>query len=100
MFRDTRISYQIPNAMIGYQPGYGAVVDYWPQGAMSSFARMRLVVLVAVKNDVALVASAVGPYHAFGPDFGSGKPSAVGLQLALDMGQYVNSFAWRGDPLR
>ena len=34
------------------------------------------------------------------PDFGSGKPSAVNLQIALDMGKYVNSFAWRGDPLR
>ena len=61
---------------------------------------LRLLVLVAVKNDLALIAAASGPYHRFGPDFGSGKPSAVGLQLALDMGQYVNSFAWRGDPAR
>jgi hypothetical protein len=67
---------------------------------MSSYTRMRVVVLVSVKNDVALVAGAVGPYHAFGPDFGSGKPSAVGLEIALDMGKYVNSFSWRGDPPR
>ncbi len=99
-FPDTKIAYEIPNAMVGYQPGYGLVADCWPQGAMSSYTRMRVVVIAAVKNGVALVAGAVGPYHAFGPDFGSGKPSAVGLEIALDMGKYVNSFSWRGDPPR
>lgn len=99
-FPDFKIAYEIPNAMVGYQPGFGFVADCWPQGAMSSYSRMRLVVLVAIKNDVALIAGAGGPYHAFGPDFGSGKPSAVGLEIALDMGKYVNSFSWRGDPPR
>ncbi|MDT5338242.1 MAG: hypothetical protein QOD90_3747 [Mycobacterium sp.] len=99
-FPDTKVAYEIPNAMVGYQPGYGLVADCWPQGSNASYSRMRVVVMVAVKNDLALVAGAVGPYHAFGPDFGSGKPSAANLQLALDMGKYVNSFAWAGDPLR
>jgi hypothetical protein len=99
-FPDTKMAYEIPNAMVGYQPGYGLVADCWPQGSNASYSRMRVVVMVAIKNGLALVAGAVGPYHAFGPDFGSGKPSAANLQLALDMGKYVNSFAWRGDPLR
>ena len=99
-FPDNKMAYEIPNAMVGYQPGYGLAADCWPQGSNASYTRMRVVVMVAVKNDLALVAGAVGPYHAFGPDFGSGKPSAANLQLALDMGKYVNSFSWRGDPLR
>lgn len=99
-FPDTRTAYEIPNAMVGYQSGYGEVADCWPQGANSSYLRMRVLVMVAVKNDVALVAAAVGPYHQFGPDFGFGKPSGANLQLALDMGKYVNSFSWRGDPPR
>ena len=99
-FPDTRTAYEIPNAMVGYQPGFGLVADCWPQGATASYSRMRVMVLVAVKDDLALVAGAVGPYHAFSPEFGSGKPSAANLQLALDMGKYVNSFTWRGDPLR
>ena len=99
-FPDTKMAYEIPNAMVGYQPGYGLVADAWPQGSDSRYTRMRLVVMVAIKHDLALVAGAVGPFHAFGPDFGSGKPSAAGLQLALDMGKYVNSFSWRGDPPR
>lgn len=99
-FPDTTTAYEIPNTMVGYQPGYGLTADFWPQGAMSSSTRMRVIVMVAIKNDLALIAGAVGPYRAFGPDFGSGKPSAAGLQLALDMGKYVNSFSWRGDPPR
>jgi hypothetical protein len=99
-FPDTRTAYEIPNAMVGYEPGYGEVADCWPQGANSSYLRMRVMVMVAVKNDLALVAAAVGPYHQFGPDFGFGKPSGANLQIALDMGKYVNSFSWRGDPPR
>lgn len=99
-YPDAKTAYEIPNAMVGYQPGYGIVADWYPQNAMANDTRMRLLVLVSVKNDLALIAAAAGPYHAFGPQFGSGKPSAVGLQLALDMGQYVNSFRWRGDPPR
>ena len=99
-FPDAHTAYKIPNAMVGYQPGYGEAADCWPQGANSSYMKMRVLVMVAVKNDVALVAAAVGPFRPFGPDFGSGKPSGANLQIALDMGKYVNSFSWRGDPPR
>jgi hypothetical protein len=99
-FPDTRTAYQIPNAMVGYQSGYGEVADCWPQGNNSSYLRMRVLIMVAVKNDLALIAGAVGPYHQFGPDFGFGKPSGANTQIALDMGKYVNSFSWRGDPAR
>ncbi len=72
-FPDTKTAYEIPNTMVGYQHGYGMAADMWPQGAMSSSTRMRVIVMVAVKNDLALIAGAVGPYRAFGPDFGSGS---------------------------
>ncbi len=99
-FPDTKTAYEIPNAMVGYTPGYGLVADCWPQGANSNYMRMRVIAMVAVKDDLALIAAAVGPFRQFGPDFGLGKPSGANLQLALDMGKYVNSFSWRGDPPR
>lgn len=99
-FPDTKTAYEIPNAMVGYTPGYGLVADCWPQGSNSNYMRMRVIAMVAVKNDLALIAGAVGPFRQFGPDFGLGKPSGANLQLALDMGKYVNSFSWRGDPPR
>jgi hypothetical protein len=98
--RDARVAYEIPNAMVGYERGYGEAVDFWPQGSTGDYTKMRVLVMVAVKNDLALVASAVGPFREFGPDFGAGKPSGANMQLALDMGKYVNSFTWRGDPPR
>ncbi|AKK30929.1 hypothetical protein [Mycobacterium sp. EPa45] len=99
-FPDAKIAYEIPNAMVGYQPGYGEVADTWPQGTSNSYIRLRTVLLVSIKNDLALVAGATGPYHAFGPDFGPGLPSGANLQIAQDMGKYVNSFTWQGDPQR
>ena len=36
-FPDAHTAYQIPNAMVGYQPGYGEVADCWPQGANASY---------------------------------------------------------------
>ncbi|OMC36287.1 hypothetical protein A5740_06570 [Mycobacterium sp. GA-1841] len=99
-YPDAEVDYEIPNAMVGYQPGYGMVVDSWPQNSTGDYMRLRVVILAAVKNNLALIAVAVGPYHEYGPDFGPGMPSGANLDLAQDMGKYVNSFRWRGDPLR
>ena len=99
-YPDAVIKYEIPNASVGYQLGYGVAADVYPQDPDSRFTRLRVIVLSAVKNDYALVASAVGPFRRFSREFGSGHPSGANLELALDMGKYVNSFMWRGDPPR
>jgi hypothetical protein len=99
-YPDATTDYEIPNAMVGYQPGYGVIKDEYPQDTSGTFTRLRLLVMVAIKNNYALVAAAIGPYHEFSPDFGSGHPSGVNMQLALDMGKYVNSFIWRDNSRR
>ena len=99
-YPDATVDYEIPNAAIGYQPGYGVYADDYPQDSTGTYTRLRIMVMVAIKNDVALVASAIGPYHEFSPSFGIGHPSGANLQLAMDIGKYVNSFTWRGDPPR
>jgi hypothetical protein len=53
-----------------------------------------------VKNDFALTAGGAGPYRAFGPNSGPGRPSPANRQIAEEMGHYVNSFMWAGDPPR
>jgi hypothetical protein len=98
-YPDATTAYEIPNAMVGYQPGYGEVADDYPEDPTGTYTQLRVLVMVAVKNGLALIAAAVGPYHQFSPNFGPG-PSGANLQLALDMGKYVNSFSWRGDPPR
>jgi hypothetical protein len=91
------VDYEIPNASVGYQPGYGVAADVYTQTYASRYNRLRVLLTVAVKNDFALIAAAVGPYHRFTPDFGDGQPSGANLELAMDMGRYVNSFRWNGD---
>jgi membrane protein implicated in regulation of membrane protease activity len=99
-YPDATFAYQIPNAFVGYELGYGEVADDYSADAIGDDGRDRVLIMVAVKNDFALVAAAAGPYREYGPDFGSGHPSGANFFLALDMAKYVNSFRWRGDPPR
>ena len=99
-YPDAAPDYDIPNAQVGYQLGYGVVADVYPADTSGTYSRLRVLIMVAVKNDYALIAAAAGPYHQFSPDFGSGHPSGANFMLAMDMAKYVNSFTWRGDPPR
>ena len=96
-FPDAVVDYELPNATIGFQPGYGVTADFLAQRRADP---VRVIVIAAVKNDLALVAVADGPFMQFGPGIGPGLPSPANLQIAQDMGKYVDSFRWRGDPPR
>lgn len=98
-FPNATVAYELPNAMLGYQLGYGVIVDF-QRPELSARFPLRAVIVAAVKNDVALVATAEGPFRRFSPDFGPGPPSSANLELAMDMGRYVESFKWKGDPPR
>ena len=93
-------AYELPNATVGFQLGYGEVADFRPITGGGETERVRIIIIVAIKNDLALIAGAAGPYREFTPSFGPGPPSSANLQIAQDMGKYVNSFTWRGDPAR
>ena len=99
-FPTARKSYQVPNAKLGFHSAYGEVADVYPLNLDASFKRMRVIVIASVKNDFALIAAGTGPFREFGPDFGPGRPSPANVQIAEDMGRYVNSFMWKGDPPR
>lgn len=96
-FPTATIAYAIPNASVGYEPGYGVIADVYPRDTSSSFTRLRVIVMSAVRHDYALIATAAGPFHEFTPDYGTGHPSGANLEVAMDMGKYVNSFRWSGD---
>lgn len=99
-FPTARKAYQIPNAKLGFHPAYGEVADVFPLNLDTRFKRLRVVIVASVKNDYALIAAGVGPFREFSPSFGPGRPSAANVQIAEDMGRYVNSFMWKGDPPR
>jgi hypothetical protein len=73
--------YEIPNTMVGYEPGYGEVDAFTPDNPYATYTQGRLLVMAAVKNGLALVAAAEGPKVKFTPK-DSGHPSGVNLMIA------------------
>lgn len=98
-YPNAEVVYELPNTTVGYQLGYGVVANFRQPGMSNSYP-MRVIIMAAVKNDLALIAVAEGPFRRFSQDFGPGPPSAANTQIALDMGKYVDSFSWKGDPPR
>jgi hypothetical protein len=96
-FPRATVAYVIPNASVGYEPGFGLVADVYPRDTSSTFNRLRVIVMAAVRHDYALIATAAGPYQEFSSEYGPGHPSGANLEVAMDMGKYVNSFRWFGD---
>ncbi len=92
-YRTAQTAYQIPNAMVGYEPGYGEVDDFSLENPNAVSNRGRLLVMTAVKNGLALVAVAEGPMVRFTPRT-SAHPSAVNMMIAQLLGNSVNSFTW------
>jgi hypothetical protein len=92
-YRTAQTAYQIPNAMVGYEPGYGEVDDFSVEDPNAESTRGRLLVMTAVRNGLALVAVAEGPMIRFTPRT-SAHPSAVNMMIAQLMGNSVNSFTW------
>jgi hypothetical protein len=97
-FPNAAVDYDIPNAQVGYRLGFGVVADVFTTSTTGDPTRLRVLVMAAVQNGYALIAAAAGPYHEFSPSYGSGHPSGANFMLAMDMGKYVNSFAWSDSP--
>jgi hypothetical protein len=90
------LAYPIPNAMVGYQAGYGEIDDYSPVDSSGTSNHLRVLVMVAEKHGLALIAMAIGPYA----PLTGGHPTGAGLEIAKALSYFVNSFTWRGDPPR
>jgi hypothetical protein len=97
---DATLGYHLPNAMVGYQAGYGEYDDFTPQSGNASYATGRALAIVAIKHGVALGVLALGPKYEFKPGDPTSHPSAADFRAAGLLGPYVNSFMWKGDPPR
>lgn len=54
--------YDIPNAEVGYQPGYGAIYDYTARTPTGQSFHARVAVIAAVKGDAGVIVSGLGLY--------------------------------------
>lgn len=97
-FPNAEVAYELPNTAVGYQLGYGVVANFQPPGVPNRY-ETRVILMAAVKNDLALIAVGEGPFRRFSQEFGPGPPSAANTEIAMDMGKYVESFTWQGEPV-
>lgn len=100
-FADARPAYEIAHASVGYNPGYGEVLDDYPQTTSGSEGHARLIVLAAVRNDTYVLVVGYGPYRVFSRDgLNDAHPSGTASAVGFFMDPIINSVTWKGDPAR
>jgi hypothetical protein len=90
-----QLVYPVPDALVGYQAGYGAVYDLNAISASGQAVEDRLFVAAAVRGGDAAIVWAYGPYD---PGFAAKglllHPSFVDLDIALVLDPMINSVSW------
>jgi hypothetical protein len=96
-YSDAQLAYTIPDASLGYNPGYGAVYDVTVSPASGESEHDRLVVMAATRGKLALVLVGLGPYESAGP--GSDpqpNPADTPLVELGDFEENINSITFPG----
>jgi hypothetical protein len=94
-------AYQVPGAMIGYQPGYGEAFDVQSSSTSGSTTTTRLIVIGAVQNNFGIAVIAVGPLlNPVTPNssFWNGHPSPANLGVAYFTDAILNSIQFPSAP--
>ncbi len=90
--------YQLPNAQVGYQIGYGAAWDIVPQSGSGSGGLTRLIVQVAQRGNLDILAVCEGPFVRFSPNgTNDGHPSPADTPVALLADEPIDAVAWPGE---
>jgi hypothetical protein len=97
-FADANLAYTIPDAALGYTPGYGNIYDLTESPGNGQVLHERLVIMAAVKHGVAVVFTGVGPYRqTSAKNDGHPNPADTPLVGLDDVEQSVMSVIWKGD---
>lgn len=88
--------FAIPNAMVGFVHGYGAVYDVQAQASDGGVVDARYIVMAAVHNGLAVVFTALGPYNARQRD----HPDPTDTTVSLVVAPLVNGVTFPGMPVR
>jgi hypothetical protein len=91
-FPDTQAAYELPDPLIGYQPGVGAAFNVQPSSADGSTATDQVVVAAGVQNGFVIVVQVVGtllPTVDSKSPFYDGHASPAGTNLAYAVGDFI-----------
>lgn len=98
-YPDASFAYTIPQADLGYTPGYGNVYDLTESPGNGQVLHERLLVIAAVKHNVAVVFLGIGPYRQTSPNSdGHPNPASTPLVNLGDVDTSLKSVVWKDDP--
>jgi hypothetical protein len=91
-FPDTQPTYELPDPLIGYQPGFGAAFSVQPASADGSTQTDQVVVAAAIKNNFSIIVLEEGallPTVTTSSPFYDGHPSPAGVNMAYGVGDFI-----------
>jgi hypothetical protein len=96
---NAEFKYDVPNPFIGFRPGAGEAYNYVVNGSSNSQATGRLIILAAVKGNLAIVVIDSGPFEVFSNSNAAimkinDHPSPADQFAALFADPVVNSVRW------
>jgi hypothetical protein len=94
-----QLAYTIPGSMIGYQPGFGAAYNFSATSSDGQSTNLRVIVIAAIHDNIAVVSVCAGPIVPFGDGSGQpndGHPSIADLLIAQAGDPIINSVLWPG----
>jgi hypothetical protein len=94
-FPNAVAAYTLPGAYVGYQLGYGVAFDVWSNNANGSQSDQRVILMAAVRGNLAVVVLAFGPKLVLTPQNGFvSHPTGADLPAATVADPIVNSITW------
>jgi hypothetical protein len=98
-FGDATYAYTIPSAELGYTPGYGNAYDLSVAPNGGAAIHERLLIVAAIRNNVAVVFAGMGPYRQSDPQNDDHpNPAETPLVSLGDVGLSFESVRWPGEP--
>ena len=94
-----QLAYVIPGSMIGYQQGFGAAYNFNSNSSDGQTSTVRLIVLAAIRDNIAVVSVCYGPLQPFGDgqgQYNDDHPSIADLEIAQAGDPVIDSVLWPG----
>jgi hypothetical protein len=91
-FPDVQPTYELPNPLIGYQPGFGAAFNVQPASSDGSTSTDQVVVAAGVQNGFVILVQVVGtllPTVDSKSPFFNGHASPAGVNLSYAVGDFI-----------
>ncbi len=93
-FQDAVRLYSIPQAEVGYVPGYGVVYQWFVRTAGGQNQERRVILMAAIRQNLVVKVEAAGRYELLK----NGHPNPANIRIAGLLGAVANTVVWPGDP--